>query len=126
MKHLFTLMLTLRNRKALSGLVNKPKTYYLYHICRSFDKGDLTQGYIGISERHPEQRWKEHRKDKPWYNDFDDIIEYIVLETNSKREVYDKEMELRPVQGIGWNKASGGCPLPFNHPAAKYNRYGKD
>jgi hypothetical protein len=98
--------------------------YYLYHICRESDKDDFSQGYVGITKRKPESRWKEHRKNKSWYNDYQDIIEYVILEGTAK-EIKEKEQELRPYPNMGWNKTAGNIELPFSHPAAKYAKYGK-
>ncbi len=99
--------------------------YYLYHICREGDKGDYSKGYVGITKRKPEVRWKEHKKDKWFYNEYNDVIEYIIAE-GSDREIKDMEESLREkVSPDNWNKRAGGVELPFNHPAAKFARYNK-
>lgn len=86
---------------------------YIYHICRSSDKGDFTKGYIGITKRKPSIRWLEHRlqgknaKLKRAYELFDDIIEYVI---SKGTESYCRWLESswRPFHNMGWNNCSGG------------------
>lgn len=99
------------------------QTWYVYHICRENDKGNYSEGYIGITKRKPIERWKEHRKDKSWYTDYTDIIEYVIYE-GKKQDVLSMEDELRPKQCMGWNITAGGS-LPITHPSRKYARYNK-
>ncbi len=43
----------------LNSHLIKPNTCYLYHIRHSLDQGDLTKGYIGVSNQ-PVTRLKSH------------------------------------------------------------------
>lgn len=87
---------------------------YLYHIHRSKNK-DLDKGYIGISN-NPNYRYRKHRENpnsilKNAFKKYDDIT-MSVIEEGSRKDMLEKESELRPVNHMGWNIAPGGSMPP--------------
>lgn len=94
------------------------KTYYLYHLCREGDIGDLDKGYIGVSYS-PEQRWQQHKHStknprlEEAFNKYTDINMFILAEGEEKC-ILEMERMLRPEPDIGWNIAIGGSKPPLN------------
>lgn len=97
--------------------------YYLYHICRAADVGNLKVGYIGIS-KDVKKRWKGHRSKTNAHlqralKAYDDIV-WNVISEGSKEEILRMEVWLRPDKDIGWNIAAGGG-LPPNLKGHKWS-----
>jgi len=91
--------------------------YYVYHICRKSDVGNLGEGYIGITQ-NPKERWYNHKIGcsgstivNRAYKKYDDIIESVILEGSKELCLYT-EMTLRPNARQGWNIAEGGGMPP--------------
>lgn len=88
--------------------------YSLYHACRQKDKGNYSEGYIGVSG-DVEQRIRSHKTPKgsrckrfmEAMNKYNDIVFYVVFE-GTETECFDLEYELRPEINIGWNMFAGG------------------
>ncbi|CAM0040795.1 homing endonuclease [Vibrio phage D148] len=85
----------------------------LYHICREGDVGDLSKGYIGITN-NIDRRWSEHKSGRSkcmHLNNavakYDDIV-YTTIEEGHREYIETREFTLRPEPGIGWNIAVGG------------------
>lgn len=88
---------------------------YLYHICRRCDKGNLSEGYIGISV-DCKRRWSKHRSQpnghlKCAMEKYDDIV-YDIITEGYEEEMLRMEQWLRPQKNIGWNIAEGGGKPP--------------
>lgn len=89
---------------------------YLYHIRRSCDSGELSKGYIGISN-NPTKRYQAHQRGGHNVHLDNALTKYadvdmVVLTKGSRREMLDMEEYLRPTKHIGWNVAAGGCMPP--------------
>ena len=85
----------------------------VYHICREEDVGDLSKGYIGITQ-NPEERWYNHKIGcsgsvivNRAYKKYTDIVETVILEGSKELCLYT-EMTLRPNPRQGWNLVQGG------------------
>lgn len=88
---------------------------YLYHICRERDKGDLTKGYVGISN-NPERRWQNEKWQgnthlKSALKKYTDIVKYVVVQ-GTRDFCCWLEVCWRPIENIGWNIATGGSVPP--------------
>ena len=87
----------------------------LYHICKTEDEGDLSQGYIGISS-HPLSRIDKHfsghgniivgRASKKYKE-----LSYSVVFNGSREAMLVLEKHLRP-QKMAWNLVEGGGMPP--------------
>lgn len=89
--------------------------YYLYHICREQDKYNLSEGYIGVSNK-PSRRWSSGGyKDNPRLsnalNKYTDIVKYVI-KLGTEKECLANEGFLRPERNMGWNIAKGGGKPP--------------
>ena len=96
--------------------------YYLYQIKYKGTDTPLTEGYIGVT-RKISTRWRQHKRDangvrssakihQLMYKAGLDKFEIIELFSGTKDEMYAKELELRPVDNIGWNTLPGGGKFP--------------
>lgn len=74
----------------------------VYHI-RECGKEDVSQGYIGVTSNLP-ARTRSHKHSGM----LNTAREVVVLFTGTKSECYQLEADLRPEEGIGWNKGIGG------------------
>jgi predicted GIY-YIG superfamily endonuclease len=93
------------------------ETYYLYWIHRKSHKDIKTEGYVGVTN-NPTERFKSHQTLNTGkhlasalkkYKD----VEYDIVETfSTSDECLSKEVELRPVENVGWNMAKGGGMPP--------------
>lgn len=88
---------------------------YLYHICREQDKYNLSEGYIGVSNK-PSRRWSSGGyKDNPHLSNalkkYTDIIKYVI-KVGTEKECLTNERLLRPERNMGWNIAKGGGKPP--------------
>lgn len=98
--------------------MKKKRMAYVYHICRSKDKYDVSKGYIGVSIK-PSVRMKTHRnkvrhQNPHLYNamnKYDDTIIYALIYSTEKA-CYALEKSLRPRRNMGWNIAIGGSSPP--------------
>ena len=84
---------------------------FLYHIHRKIHHGDLSRGYIGITN-NTARRWYQHMK-RPnlhlgnalsKYHD----IEFTILTEDTETVCTYLEIINRPIKNIGWNIAAGG------------------
>lgn len=94
----------------------------VYHVRRE-SNFSLDDGYIGITKREIEERFREHKRDpgNPHFrnalNKYNDII-IEELYDGSENACKELEFHLRPLENMGWNKnPGGGCPIV---------RYGKE
>lgn len=89
---------------------------YLYQIRRVCDAGDLTKGYVGISN-NPARRLTEHTRkgDNPHLHSaltkYADT-EMVLVSEGTRIEMLTMEAWLRPERNIGWNIAEGGVCAP--------------
>lgn len=74
----------------------------VYHI-RLCGNEDVSQGYIGVTSNLA-ARTRSHKHSKMLCTG----REVVVLLSGTKEHCYDKEAELRPIDGLGWNKCKGG------------------
>lgn len=89
--------------------------YHVYHIQHPSDKLDLSLGYIGVTKKNPKRRFWEHSNGKKTIiskaiksHALTDESLSILFTFESKEEAYAKELELRPLEKMGWNQAPGG------------------
>ena len=79
--------------------------YTLYWIKEQYMDDPYTEGYIGITKRNAQERYKEHL-------DRHDIIckdtTLVILHQGTKKEISMLEEHYRPVSYTGWNKSPGG------------------
>ena len=96
--------------------------YYLYQIKYKGTDTLLTEGYIGVT-KNIKKRWRQHRRDADgirstakvhqlMYTEGRDKFEIVELFSGTKEEMYAKELELRPVDNVGWNVLPGGGKFP--------------
>ena len=90
--------------------------YTLYWLRNKTHTDPYTQGYIGITSRHPEIRLREHRLKKGLTQD---TILDILNEVKNKKEVHELECQYRPTPDIGWNVKSGGHHLTIHSDETK-------
>lgn len=87
----------------------------LYHI-KLKGSEDLSEGYIGVTERDLSQRFKEHElansKVGNAIRKYKDLIEIVEIKTGNIDTMYSEEFKLRPEINIGWNIAIGGGNPP--------------
>lgn len=84
------------------------KNYSLYWIYDKDKHSDpKLEGYIGVTKRDPKIRLTEHLTERQWIKErnYDLKILYSDL---TESEALDLEIEYRPEEYIGWNKAKGG------------------
>ena len=92
---------------------------YVYWIRLPEHTDILTEGYIGVTSKSPEERFKGHlkdckRKDRNPYRiqnvlrKYKDVIVVETLLIADLQYCYDVEQKLRPLKKIGWNTAAGG------------------
>ena len=90
---------------------------YIYHIENPAYPGDLTQGYIGVTNETKgiQGRFMEHRRDARYMRSIirKHSIEFALhvkeIFYGTMEECYKKEHKLRPHQSMGWNVAAGGA-----------------
>jgi hypothetical protein len=92
---------------------------YVYWIRLPERTDILTEGYIGVTSKSSEERFKGHlkdcnRKDRNPYRiqnvlrKYKDVIVVETLLIADLQYCYDVEQKLRPLKKIGWNTAAGG------------------
>lgn len=87
--------------------------YFIYHIPNPMYPDNIMEGYIGRTS-NVEGRFNKHAKSNSivGQNIRKHNISFsavnILFSSNSQKEVYNKENELRPLPDIGWNSSTGG------------------
>ena len=98
----------------------KTTKWYVYHIARLEDRGNLQLGYVGVTS-NPKKRFIDHSKNKSIvgsairkYNlNFENLE--IVGEFSESVDAYNLEEILRPIERIGWNDMKGGNGYTDGH-----------
>ena len=97
---------------------------FVYWIHLPAHTNMLVEGYIGVTSKSVDERFKKHIKDatsKNWrtYTLHNAIRKYgvdaLVVDTvliGEEAYCYDVEAKLRPAKSIGWNTAEGGFSPP--------------
>ena len=96
------------------------KTAVLYWLHLKDDTDVFTQGYVSVTTRLIEIRFKEHcTKFFNYYNPYNPLhlafakygVENIVITrlcVCTEKEAYNLEKTFRPFEYMGWNSAQGG------------------
>ena len=94
---------------------------FVYWIRKKEHTDIFTQGYVGITAKTVESRYKRHRENANCNNPIDNILYKAMLKYGSDNLVVsavvecsyeyasDLEKKLRPTRYIGWNIAIGGA-----------------
>ena len=87
----------------------------LYHICKPSDEGNLSEGYIGISNE-PSKRWDKHFSDKGSQVVRRALhkhkeLSYSVVFAGPREMMLTLERLLRPT-AMAWNLVEGGGDPP--------------
>ncbi len=83
---------------------------YVYWIKSDNHKDILTEGYVGITT-NPPKRFNEHKNSKRKVGNAirkHSINSYEIVFEGTEEECLAKEIELRPIDGLGWNITKGG------------------
>jgi len=84
-----------------------PDTIYTLYWIHSPDHTDpFTEGYIGVTKKKPEHRWRDHSYQKDWWHD--DIVCEVLHQVDTEDEVFQLEEHYRPEAYIGLNIKPGG------------------
>lgn len=103
---------------------------YVYWIKRSSMTDPHNQGYVGVTTKSLNERFREHAKYTKRRSVvakaielYDDIV-IVELYEGSEEQCLHIEESFRPDTGIGWNIAKGGgLPTPMNEfKAAKISK----
>tara|TARA_B100000508_G_scaffold140134_1_gene140242 strand:+ start:722 stop:1480 length:759 start_codon:yes stop_codon:yes gene_type:complete len=80
--------------------------YKLYWIYKQEHEDPYTEGYIGVTAQEVNIRVDQHIREKSF---IDKNCKYtILLESNSLKEIFNRELSFRPTKYIGWNIDKGG------------------
>lgn len=90
-------------------------THYLYHIPHPDDPKNLSLGYVGVTNKTPQRRFREHQSGVRTIIS-KAICSYKIVESSvvmlacfdSAEAAYLAESKLRPKEMMGWNQAPGG------------------
>lgn len=105
-------------------LRNTSKTAVVYWMHLKDDTDVFTQGYVGVTTRLIEIRFREHcGRFKNSYNPYNPLhlafskhgIDSVVITrlcVCTEKEAYELEKMLRPFEYMGWNSAQGGKLSP--------------
>lgn len=77
--------------------------YTLYWIHNPEHTDPYSQGYVGLTKRDPQERFKEHLQRKGL-----DGVEFTILSQGNESDISALEESYRPESHIGWNTAKGG------------------
>jgi predicted GIY-YIG superfamily endonuclease len=89
--------------------------HYLYHIPHPDNPKDLSLGYIGVTKKTPQRRFREHQSGvrtivSKAINSYkiDESCVILLERFDSAEAAYLEESKLRPKEMMGWNQAPGG------------------
>ena len=92
---------------------------YVYWIKRDCHTDPKTEGYIGVTNKSLEERFRVHSKyvkKRSHVNKaiqkYDDV-DIVLLHEGTDEECLRMEHNLRPKENIGWNIAKGGSVPPM-------------
>lgn len=77
--------------------------YTLYWIHNPEHTDPYSQGYVGLTKRDPQERFREHLQRKGL-----DGVEFTILSQGNESDISALEESYRPESHIGWNTARGG------------------